>query len=127
MSVLVIVLIVVGALLVLGFVGGLLAARRRARAQEGSFARRVAEADQALEQARASDRGWDRGLMEEAARAGLAEARPGWSYQDLHLVLVDDRPGVAEDRAHFVATGPKGEGRVVVARRDGSWVAEHVE
>jgi hypothetical protein len=128
MSVLVIVLIVVGALIVLGFVGGLLAARRRARAQEASFPRGVAEADQALEEARAADRGWDRGLLEEAARAGLAEARPGWTYEELHLVLVDDRPGVAEDRAHFVATGPQGEGRVVVARRDEmGWVAEHVE
>jgi hypothetical protein len=127
MSVLQIVLIVVGVLIVLGFAGGLLAVRRRAHAQEPSFARRVAEADQALEQARAADKGWDRGLLEEAARTGLAEARPGWSYEDLHLMLVDDRPGVAEDRAQFVATGPQGEARVVVARRDGGWVAELVE
>ena len=46
----------------------------------------------------------------------------------LHLVLVDDNPGVAEDRAHFVAVGEGGqEARVVLGRQDGDWVAESVE
>jgi hypothetical protein len=34
---------------------------------------------------------------------------------------------VAEDRAHFLATGPGGEARVVLARRDGSWALEQIE
>jgi hypothetical protein len=44
----------------------------------------------------------------------------------LDLVLVDDRPGVAEDRAHFVAAGGGEDVRVILARRDDGWIAEHV-
>ena len=40
--------------------------------------------------------------MERAAREAVAEARPGSDYE-LYLVLVDDRPGVEEDRAQFMA------------------------
>jgi hypothetical protein len=122
-----IVLIVLAVVLVLFFIGGLLGAQARARRQAGTYEEHVAAADQMLEQARAADRGWDRGTMEAAARAAIAEARPGWEYADLHLVLVDDRPGVHEDRAHFVAMGADGECRVVLARQDGRWMAERVE
>jgi hypothetical protein len=65
--------------------------------------------------------------MEEAARQAIAEARGGWSYDHLHLVLVDDRPGTEEDRAHFVAVGGAGECRVVLARDGDRWVAERVD
>ena len=37
--------------------------------------------------------------FEEAARRALEEQEPGFAYDELHLVLVDDRPGVSEDRA----------------------------
>jgi hypothetical protein len=122
-----IVLIAVGAVLLLFFIGGLLGVRARDRRQAGSYTEHVAAADQALEQARAADRGWNRELMEAAARAALAESRPGWSYEHLHLVLVDDRPGVAEDRAQFVAMGGDGEARIILERRGDSWAAERVE
>ena len=122
-----IVLIVLGVLVVLFFIGGLLGARARARRQAGSYAEHVAAADSALEQARASDRGWHRESMEQTARAAIAEARSGWSYDDLHLVLVDDRPGIEEDRAQFVAVGADGECHVVLAREGDRWVAERVE
>ena len=47
--------------------------------------------------------------------------------RDLHLVLVDDRPGVEEDRAHFGAAGGDGEVRVVLARDpSGGWTVESV-
>jgi hypothetical protein len=66
--------------------------------------------------------------MEATVRGALERERPGWPYTDLHLVLVDDKPGVAEDRAHFVAVGEGGrEARVVIGRQDGDWVAESVE
>src|SRR5688572_15217216 len=87
-----IVLIVLGAVVILFFIGGLFAVRARERRQGGSWAEHVAAADAALEQARASDRGWHRETMEEAARAAIAESRPGWGYDNLHLVFVDDRP-----------------------------------
>jgi hypothetical protein len=127
MSAVVIVLIVLGVLIVLAFVGGLLAVRRRTQRQAEDYQRRIAEADQALEQARASDRGWDRPLMEAAAQAALGEGRPGWTYEEIVLVLVDDRPGVTEDRAHFLASGAEGEARVILVRRESGWVGEGLE
>ena len=126
MSVLEIVAIVVGVLLILFFIGGLFAVRARARGQAGTFYEHVRAADEALEQARALDRGWDRDSMEAVARAAVAEARPGWSYDNLHLVLVEDRPGMDEDRAHFVAVSADGEAKIVLGRQDGAWVAESV-
>jgi Flp pilus assembly protein TadB len=115
---------VIGLLLLLGFLG----ARARDRRQAGSWAQHVAEADSALAQARATDRGWERTTMEQAARTALDQERPGWPYGGLHLVLVDDRPGIDEDRAHFVAVGDGGdEARVVLARAGDRWSAESVD
>jgi hypothetical protein len=127
MSVLAIVLIVIGALVLLLLLGGFAASRRRARELGGERDRAIAAADRALEEARAADRGWDRALLTAAAEAALAEARPGFSYERLDLILVDDHPGVSEDRAHVVASGPDGRVRVVLGRRDGAWVAERVD
>jgi hypothetical protein len=128
MSTLAIVLIVIGAVIALFLVLGFLGARARDRRQAGTWAQHVAEADSALEQARAADRGWDRTVMEAAVQRALGDSRPGWSYDDLHLVLVDDRPGTEEDRAHFVAVGEGGdEARVVLARDGDHWSAERVE
>jgi type II secretory pathway pseudopilin PulG len=126
MSTLAIVVIAVGALLALLFIGGLVAVRRRTSGPE--LEERIRAADRALEQARASDRGWDRELMVQACGSALSEHRPGYGWDAVNLVLVDDRPGVTEDRAHLVATGPDGEARVVLARREGGeWFAEQVE
>ena len=53
---------------------------------------------------------------------------PGWRYRDLHLVLVDDRPGIEEDRAQFVAIGDDGdEAAVVLSRQGDHWSAERVD
>ena len=127
MSTVAIVLIVLAVVLLLFFIGGLFGVRARTRRQAPSFADHVREADEALEQARALDKGWHRENMETVARAAIADARPGWSYDALQLVLVDDRPGVEEDRAHFVASGPDGEARVVMARDGDRWVSQGVE
>lgn len=125
MSVLTVILIVVGVLLVLLFVGGYIASGRRANRPEA--AEHIRNADRALEQARAGDRGWDRELLHTAARRALDEQKPG-TWESVELVLVDDRPGVAEDAAHFVAVGPDGQARVVLARTEGGdWYAERVE
>jgi hypothetical protein len=127
MSTVAIVLIVLAVVLLLFFIGGLFGVRARTREQAPSFADHVREADEALEQARALDKGWHRESMEAAARAAIEESRPGWAYEALQLVLVDDRPGVEEDRAHFVASGPDGEARVVMAREGDRWVSQGVE
>ncbi|HEX2126210.1 MAG TPA: hypothetical protein VHF45_06595 [Thermoleophilaceae bacterium] len=126
MSTVAIVLIVIGALLLLLFLGGLVGTRRRANRPEA--AAHIRAADQALEQARATDKGWDRALLEQAAREALEQERPGSSWDAIELVLVDDRPGMADDRAHLSASGPGGEARVVLSRREGGeWFAERVE
>lgn len=126
MSTLAIVLIAIGAVLLLLFVGGFVAARRRAARPE--VAARIRAADRALEHARASDRGWDRELMVQACGSALTDQRPGYGWDAIDLVLVDDKPGVEEDRAHFVASGPHGPVRVVLARRPGGeWFAEQVD
>jgi hypothetical protein len=126
-STLALILIVLAVVVLIALLLGFLGARARDRRQAPSYAEHVAAADAALEEARASDRGWHRDTMETAARTALSESRPGWDYRDLHLVLVDDRPGVAEDRAHFMAVGEDGEARVILARQDDRWVAERVE
>jgi hypothetical protein len=127
LSTLGIILIVLGVIVLIFFIGGVLAVITRSRRQAGTYAEHVAAADSALEQARAADKGWHRETMEEAARGAIAESRPGWEFGALHLVFVDDRPGVTEDRAHFVAVGADGEARVILARQDDRWVAERVE
>jgi hypothetical protein len=127
LSTLGIVLIVLGAIVVLFFIGGVIAVVGRMRRQENTYEEHVAKADAMLEQARAADRGWHRDTMEAAARDAIAQSRPGWDYDDLHLVLVDDRPGVNEDRAHFMAVGAGGQARVILARQGDTWIAERVE
>ena len=126
MTVLATILIVLGVLVLLVFVGGLVAARRRARQTAPAYARHLSEADQALEQARASDRGWDREVMEDIVRQALAREHPGATFDRLDLVLVDDRPGVTEDRAHFEATSADRRVPVILSRGESGWVAERV-
>lgn len=124
MSPLAIVLIVVVALLLLLFIGGTIARARRTADQAGGLLARVAAADQALEAARAADRGWDPVRLEEAARQALESERPDFRYDSLHLVLVDDQPGIHEDRAELAAVGAGEVVHVAVVRRGDSWVAE---
>jgi hypothetical protein len=122
-----IILIVIAAVLVLLLVGGFVGAARRRTHYAPQYDQHLADADRALEQARAADKGWDRSLLEAAARDALAGQKPGWDYSDLALVLVDDKPGVMEDRAHFVASGSEGQARVVLARRESGWALESVQ
>lgn len=126
MSALAVVLIVIGAVLLVLFIGGFVVARRRA--SRPGRERHIAAADQALEQARAADRGWDRELLHEAARHALAAERPGFTPSSLEIVLVDDRPGVEEDRAHVVAADDGERVKVVLARDSaGDWAAQSIE
>jgi hypothetical protein len=128
MSTLAIILVVFGVVVLIALALGFLGARARDRRQADTWRLHVAEADAALEQARASDRGWDRDAMVNVARGALAESRPDWPYGQLHLVLVDDKPGTDEDRARFVAVGEGGdEARVLLTRQGDRWVAEPVD
>jgi hypothetical protein len=126
-STLAIVLIVLSVLVLLLLAGGLAGARRRDRLQADTLDASIAEADQALEQARAADRGWERAVLEAAVKKALEAERPELRYERIDLVLVDDRPGVEEDRAHFVASGTEGQARIVLTRRNEGWAHERVE
>jgi hypothetical protein len=126
MSLLAIIAIVLGVLIVVFFIGGLIVVRRRAREGEGALREHIAAADQALEAARAADRGWDVVRLEEAARSALEREHPDFRYDSLNLVLVDDRPGTEDDRAEFLAAGDKGLVRVGVTRRGDNWDAQIV-
>ena len=108
------------------FIGGLLGARRRDRRRAPQYAEHLHQADQALEQARAADRGWDRDVMERLVRETLEREHPGTAFDRIELVLVDDRPGVDEDRAHFEAVDGDRRVRVVLARSGEGWAPEHV-
>jgi len=127
MSTLAIVLIVFGVIVLIALVLGFLGTRARDRRQAASWATHVRAADAALAQAAASDRGWHRESMETAARSAISESHPGFAVDNLHLVLVDDRPGIEEDRAHFVAMGPDDQVRVILARQGGQWVTESLD
>jgi hypothetical protein len=125
MSALAIALIVLAVLILVMLLGGLAVARRRVN--RPGWEANIEAADQALEQARASDRGWDRDLLHAAARLALEQHRPGFEAESLDLVLVDDRPGMADDRAHLMAVRRGESVRVILARDSaGQWSVEHV-
>jgi hypothetical protein len=111
-------------LLVLLFIGGLIATSRRRQAQRERLAARVEEADAALAEARASDRGWDRAVIEAAAREAFAARHGGKAPDELHLVQVVDKPGTDADQAVFRAVVELGRDETItLGRRDGAWHA----
>jgi len=126
MSTLAIVLIIAAIVVVTLLAAATVAVRRRTERGQEDYARHLAAADHALEAARASDRGWDRAVMEDVVRAALNEHRPGWDFRSLDLVLVDDRPGVHEDRAQFEASDGDERVLVVLTRGEAGWTAGEV-
>jgi hypothetical protein len=127
MSALAIVLIVLGVIILVFLVGGFVIARRRA--DRPGWEEHIRRADQMLEQARAEDRGWDRELIHAAARRAIDEHRPGFEPVSLDLILVDDRPGVEEDRAHLIGSDASGDSARIILARDpsGEWGIERVD
>ena len=86
-----------------------------------AFERALAHVDQDLAAAAASDRGWDRALLEAAARRIFFEQR-GEDPDELTLVEVIDKPGTDDDQAVFDVSAGGDRRRVVLGRRDGDWV-----
>ena len=124
MSALAIVLIVFGVLVLVLFVLGAIGASRHRKAGETRFQQQLGEANEALADARAQDRGWDLPALEAAARQAVEAKNPGVNVRGLHLTQVIDRPGTEDDQARFhvdVAMGRDFE--VLLGRRDGEWVA----
>jgi hypothetical protein len=117
-----IVVLVVFALLVIGlFLLGLAGARRRDRDRDAGFTAELEKANAALAEARAQDRGWERAVLEAAARAAHERAHPGSDIRELHLLQVVDRPGTDSDQARFRVIDAHGEHDILLGRRGDSW------
>jgi type II secretory pathway pseudopilin PulG len=118
--------IIIGVLILLIlvlFLGGFVASGRRRQALRERLTAEIEAADAALAQARASDRGWDRAVMETAARAAFAAGHPDRTVQELQLVRVIDRPGTDADEAVFRVVDQGGHtATITLGRRDGAWV-----
>ena len=120
MSTFAVIVIVIVVLLVLLIVGGLIANERRNRDREDETRRAAREADQVLAQARASDRGWERSLLEAAAREAFAARSPA-EVRELLLVQVVDRPGTEEDQALFRVVTDAGSEEILLVRHGDTW------
>ena len=120
MSVLAIIIVVFVLLVILLVVGGLIANERRTRSQEDELRFAVREADQALALARAGDRGWERDVMEAAAREAFA-ARSPVEVRELLLMQVVDRPGTEEDQALFRVVTDAGSEEILLVRQGDAW------
>lgn len=118
--VLLVLLVVVGALAAAGYRG----ATRRAHAGERQLLEQLRGAERGLAQAHASDKGWDRGVLEAAARDVAAERFGAIPINTLQLVQVIDRPGTDADQAVFrVETADGDEHRITLGRTGGVWGA----
>jgi hypothetical protein len=120
-----IVVLVIVAVIVLLAVGGAVARRRQLERDQGRFDENLAQVNRDLATAHAEDNGWERSLLEEAARSAYASER-GSDPGQLELTQVIDRPGTDDDHAVFRA-GPDGRERLTLGRRDGQWVLEALE
>lgn len=115
------VLIVLVGLLILLAIGGYFAMARVTHARDRELLRQLSDADEALAQAHATDKGWERSTLEAAARAAFAERFGDSGYDALHLVQVIDRPGTDADQAVFRVQTPDGEHRITLGRTNGVW------
>jgi hypothetical protein len=119
-STLAIIVVVVVVLLLLLIVGGTVANGRRARAEAGGLRATLLEADHALAQARAEDRGWERAALEAAVREAFAVRSP-IDVRELQLLKVIDRPGTDQDQCLFRVVTDVGSEEILLGRHGDSW------
>ena len=122
LSTLGLVLLILLAVVVLLAAGGYAAETRRTRARDAALRRELATAEDALAQAHAQDKGWDRALLAAAARDAAVARFGDAGVGEPQLVQVIDRPGVDADQAVFRVVGPDGEEhRITLGRSGGVW------
>ena len=123
-SILGIVLLVVLILIVVLAAGGWAAATRRAKSRERQLVDELQTAEHELARAHASDKGWDRALLDAAARQAVAARFGDAAIGAPQLVQVVDRPGTDADQAVFrVQTADGQEHRITLGRTGGVWGA----
>ena len=113
-------LLIVFVVLAILIAGGIYARNRQLNRSRPAFERALTQVDQDLAAAAASDRGWDRVVLEATARQ-IATDRFGGEIDELTLVEVIDKPGTDEDQAVFDVRAGGRHGRVILGRRDGEW------
>jgi hypothetical protein len=118
-------LIIVLVLVVLA-VGGMIARSIYLRRSEAEFRERLHRANRDLAEASVQDRGWDREILESAARRIFAEQR-GHEPSELLLVEVIDRPGTEEDAAVFRCETEGKREMLRLGREAGEWRLEDLD
>jgi hypothetical protein len=122
LSTLGIILLVLLAVVVILAAGGYMAMTRRTRARDAALHREIAHAEDALAEAHALDKGWERATLEAAARAAAAARFGDDVVGTPQLVQVIDRPGVDADQAVFRVESTDGkEHRITLGRAGGEW------
>jgi hypothetical protein len=116
----IVVIVVVVLVLALG-IGGYIASGRRRRTEEGARKAELEAANEALALAHASDKGWERSILDEACRAAFAE-RSAAEIRELQLVQVVDKPGTEEDQAVFRIVTDHGSEYLHLDRHGDAWV-----
>jgi hypothetical protein len=122
-----IILIAVVAVLILLAVGGALARRRQLERTEGDFDTQLAQANRDLAVAHAKDRGWQRSVLEDAARRAFADQRSGAQPETMSLVAIIDRPGTDEDKAVFQLEEGGDRHELTLGRQNDEWVLERLD
>jgi Tfp pilus assembly protein PilX len=121
-----IIVLVVVLVIILLAVGGAVARRRQLEGSQDRFEANLQQVNRDLAAAHAEDRGWERSLLEDAARQAYAVEREGADPGALELTQVIDRPGTDDDHAVF-RCGPEARERLTLGRKDGQWVLEALE
>jgi|SRR3954469_4344160 hypothetical protein len=116
------VLLIILLVLAVLIVGGIIARNRQLARSRPAFERALAHVERDLVTAAASDRGWDRTVLESTARQVFTEQQ-GAEPEELTLIEVIDKPGTDEDQAVFDVRAGGAQHRVVLGRRDGEWIA----
>ena len=106
--------------------GGAYARKRQLEATRGRFDTHLAQINEQLAAAHATDRGWAREGLEAAARTAYAEQRSGVQPRELTLVQIVDLPGTDEDKAVFQVKGSGRDERLTLGRADGEWIFERL-
>jgi hypothetical protein len=116
-----IIVLVIVVLLVVLIGGGFVITGRRQRDDEAALRAELEAANEALALARASDKGWERSILDAACRAAFAE-RSAAEIRELQLVQVVDKPGTENDQAVFRVVTDHGSEYLHLDRHGDAWV-----